>query len=177
MRLSIYTVKMSYMLRIIVITIGFLISNLVISATLSSDAQEREINPTCISYLNQIEKSYDVSGLNITFAHIDNPSLYPSLHLSSKKYNNGSSVFSANLSPDGDYCYVSTVNVTEVNSQNCSDITMLKVAEDSTLNVTIYADGDYSVITPENNSYQLILIDNGEQSCTMVESRMMWPGR
>jgi hypothetical protein len=54
---------------------------------------------------------------------------------------------------------------------------MLKVAEDSTLNVTIYADGDFSVITPEDNSYQMILIDNGEQSCTVTESKMMWPGR
>ena len=98
-----------------------------------------------------------MNGLNITFAHLSDPSLYPSLHLSSKKYNNGSSVFSANLSPDGEYCYVSMVNVTQVNTQNCNDITMLKVAEDSTLNVTIYADGDYSTITPEDDSYQLIL--------------------
>ena len=130
-----------------------------------------------MNYLSQIEESYDLNGLNLTFAHPTDPSLYPSLHLSNKKYNNGSSVFSASLSPDGEYCYVSTVNVTEVNSQNCNDITMLKVAEDSTIKVTIYADGDYSIITPEDNSYQIILIDNGEQSCTMVESRMMWPGR
>ena len=54
---------------------------------------------------------------------------------------------------------------------------MLKVAEDSTLKVTNYADGDFRIISPEDNSYQIILIDNGEQSCTMVESRMMWPGR
>ena len=97
--------------------------------------------------------------------------------LSNKKYNNGSSVFSTSLSPDGEYCYVSTVHVTEVNTQNCNDISILKVAEDSTLKVTTYADGDYSIITPEDNTYQLILINNGEQSCTMVESRMMWPGR
>ena len=121
-------------------------------SSLTSDAQERGINSTCSSYLGQIEESYDLNGLNITFAHPSDPSLYPSLHLSNKKYNNGSSVFSASLSPDGEYCYVSTVNVTEVNTQNCNDITMLKVAEDSTLNVTIYADGDYSIITPEDNS-------------------------
>ena len=54
---------------------------------------------------------------------------------------------------------------------------MLKIAEDSTLDVTIYADGDFSILNPQNNSYQIILIDNGEQSCTMVEARMMWPGR
>ena len=168
---------MNHFFRIIVLTLGGLIANTVIAVSLSSDAQERGINSTCLSYLSQIEESYDLNGLNITFAHPSDPSLYPSLHLSSKKYNNGSSVFSATLSPDGEYCYVSTVYVTEVNTQNCNDITMLKVAEDSTLNVTIYADGDYSIITPQDDSYQLILISAGDQSCTMVESRMMWPGR
>ena len=168
---------MNYFFRLIVLTLGGLIANIVIAATLSSEAQERGINSTCLSYLGQLEGSYDLNGLNITFAHPSDPSLYPSLHLSNKKYNNGSSVFSATLSPDGEYCYVSTVNVTEVNTQNCNDITMLKVAEDSTLNVTIYADGDFSVITPEDNSYQIILIDNGEQSCTLTETKMMWPGR
>ena len=168
---------MNHFFRIIVLTLGGLIANTVIAAVLSSDAQERGINSTCLSYLSQIEESYDLNGLNITFAHPSDPSLYPSLHLSSKKYNNGSSVFSATLSPDSGYCYVSTVNVTEVNTQNCNDITMLKVAEDSTLNVTIYADGDFSVITPEDNSYQTVLISNGDHSCTLIESRMFWPGR
>ena len=168
---------MNYLFRLIVLTLGGLIANIVIANTLSSESQERGISATCSSYLGQLEESYDLNGLNITFAHPDDPSLYPSLHLSSKKYNNGSSVFSASLSPDGEYCFVSTVNVTEVNTQNCNDISILKVSEDSTLKVTVYADGDYSIITPEDNTYQLILIDNGEQSCTMVESRMMWPGR
>ena len=163
--------------KILLITIFTLITNIVVASTLTNDAIERGINSTCASYLGQLEESFDLNGLNITFAHLSDPSLYPSLHLSSRKYNNGSSVFSANLSPDGEYCYVSMVNVTQVNTQNCNDITMLKVAEDSTLNVTIYADGDYSIITPEDNSYQIILISNGEQSCTMTESRMMWPGR
>jgi len=168
---------MSHLFRLVVLTICSLIAHIVIAATLSSEAQERGLNSTCVSYLGQIEESYDLNGLNITFAHPDDPSLYPSLHVSNKKYNNGSTVFSANLTPDGDYCYVSTINITEVNTQNCNDITMLKIAEDSTLNVTIYADGDFSILNPENNSYQIILIDNGEQSCTMVEARMMWPGR
>ena len=159
---------MNHFFRIFVLTLGGLIANTVIAESLSSDAQERGINSTCLSYLSQIEESYDLNGLNISFAHPSDPSLYPSLHLSSKKYNNGSSVFSATLSPDGGYCYVSTVNVTEVNTQNCNDITMLKVAEDSTLNVTIYADGDYSTITPQDDSYQLILISAGDQSCTMI---------
>ena len=163
--------------KILLITIFTLITNIVVASTLTNDAIERGINSTCASYLGQLEESFDLNGLNITFAHLGDPSLYPSLHLSSRKYNNGSSVFSANLSPDGEYCYVSMVNVTQVNTQNCNDITMLKVAEDSTLNVTIYADGDYSSITPQDDSYQLILISAGDQSCTMVESRMMWPGK
>ena len=168
---------MKHYLKLLIITIFTLITNIVFASALTSDAIERGINSTCASYLGQLEESYDLNGLNITFAHLSDPSLYPSLHLSSRKYNNGSSVFSANLSPDGEYCYVSMVNVTQVNTQNCNDITMLKVAEDSTLNVTIYADGDYSSITPQDDSYQLILISAGDQSCTMVESRMMWPGK
>jgi len=168
---------MNQLFRVIVLILIGIIPNIVLAATLTSDAQERGINSTCLSYLGQIEESYDLDGLNITFAHPDEPSLYPSLHLSSKKYNNGSSVFSATLSPDGEYCYVSTVNVSEINTQNCNDITMLKVSEDPTLNVTIYADGDYSIISPQDNNYQIILINNGEQSCTMTESRMFWPGR
>ena len=168
---------MNHFIRLIVLTLGILIVNIVIAATLTSDAQERGINSTCSSYLGQIEEPYDLNGLNITFAHPSDPSLYPSLHISGKKYNNGSSIFSATLSPDGGYCYVSTVIVTEVNTQDCNDITTLKVAEDSTLKVLFYSDKDYSIIAPEDNSYQIILISNGEQSCTMTESRMMWPGR
>ena len=168
---------MNHFFRIIVLTLGGLIANIVIADTLENEAQVRGINSVCSSYIGQLEESYDLNGLNITFAHPSDPSLYPSLHVSNKKYKNGSSVFSASLSPDGEYCYVSTVNVTEVNTQNCNDISILKVAEDSTLKVTVYLDGDYSIITPEDNTYQLILINNGEQSCTMVESRMMWPGR
>jgi len=164
-------------LKLLLITIFTLITNIVIASALTNDALERGINSTCASYLGQLEESFDLNGLNITFAHPSDPSLYPSLHLSTKKYNNGNSVFSATLSPDGEYCYISTVIVTEINTQNCNDITMLKIAEDSTLKTTIYSEGDYSIITPEDDSYQLILISNGEQSCTMTESRMMWPGR
>ena len=168
---------MNHFFRLIVLTLGGLIANIVFAETLSGEAQERGISATCSSYLGQLEESYDLNGLNVTFAHSSDPSLYPSLHISSKKYNNGTSIFSATLSPDGEFCYVSTVHVTQVNTQNCNDITMLKVAEDPTVNVTIYADGDYSIITPENNIYQLILVNNGENSCTLTESRMMWPGR
>ena len=163
--------------KILLITIFTLITNIVVASTLTIDAIERGINSTCTSSLGQLEETFDLNGLNITFAHLSDPSLYTSLHLSTKKYNNGNSVFSATLSPDGEYCYLSTVVVTSVNSQSCNDIAMLKIAEDSTLKVSFYSDKDYSIITPEDNSYQLILISNGEQSCTMAESRMMWPGR
>ena len=168
---------MNHLIRLIVLILGGLITNIVIAATLTSDAQERGVDSTCSSYLGQLEKSYELTGLNITFAHPNDPSLYPSLHVSNKKYNNGSSVFSASLSPDGEYCYVSTVSVTEVNNQSCNEISILKVAEDSTINITVYADGDYSIISPKDNIYQIILINNGDHSCTMVETRMMWPGK
>ena len=168
---------MSYLIRLIVLTLGSLIANIVIAESLSNEAQSRGINSVCSSYIDQLSESYDLNGLNVTFAHPSDPSLYPSLHLSSKKYNNGTSIFSATLSPDGEFCYVSTIHVTQMNDQNCNEITKIKVAEDPTINVTVYADGEYSIITPENNIYQLILVDNGENSCTLTESRMMWPGR
>ena len=168
---------MNHLIRLIVLVLGGLIANIVIAASLTIDAQERGINSTCSSYLSQLEESYDLSGLNITLAYPNDPSLYPSMHVSSKKYNNGSSVFSATLSPDGEFCYVSTVNLTLVNTQSCSDISILKLAEDPSLQVTTYAEGDYSIITSQENSYQIIFISNGEQSCMMTETQMLWPGR
>ena len=168
---------MSHLIRLIVLTLGGLIANIVIADTLENEAQARGINSVCSSYIGQLAENYDLNGLNITFAHPDDSSLYPSLHLSTKKFNNGTSVFSTTLSPDGEYCYVSTVHVTQINEQNCNEISELKVAEDPTVDVTVYADGDYSIITPKNNIYQLILINSGENSCTVTESRMMWPGR
>ena len=168
---------MNHFIRLIVLTLGSLIANIVIAESLSNEAQSRGINSVCSSYIDQLSESYDLNGLNVTFAHPSDPSLYPSLHLSSKKYNNGTSIFSATLSPDGEFCYVSTIHVTQMNDQNCNEITKMKVAEEPTLNVTVYEDGNYSIITPENGVYQLILINNGESSCTVIESRMMWPGR
>jgi hypothetical protein len=168
---------MNHLIRLIVLTLGGLIANIVIADTLESEAKVRGINSVCSSYIGQLSENYDLDGLNITFAHPSDPSLYPSLHLSTKKYNNGTSIFSTTLSPDGEYCYVSTVHVTQMNSQNCNEITELKVAEDPTVNVSVYEDGSYSIITPKSNMYQLILINNGENSCTLTESRMMWPGR
>ena len=168
---------MNYFIKLIILTLGGLIANIAISETLAIDAQERGINSTCSSYLGQIEESYGLNGLNITFAHPSDPSLFPSLHISTKNYNNGSSTFSATLSPDGDYCYLSTVIVTSVNNQSCEEIASLKQEESPSLNNTSYADGVYTILSPPDTSYQLILTITGENSCTMTETRMLWPGK
>ena len=154
-----------------------LLSINVYALSLSNDAIERGINETCTSYLNQIEKSYNLNGLNITFAHPENPALLPSLHISSQKYNNGSSTFSATLTPDEEYCYISTVIVTSVNNQTCSEISQLKQEVNPELQVSSYADGDFTIITPKDNSYQIILTSQGQTGCAMTETRMLWPGR
>ena len=154
-----------------------LLSINVYALSLSNDAIERGINETCTSYLNQIEKSYNLNGLNITFAHPENPALLPSLHISSQKYNNGSSTFSATLTPDEEYCYISTVIVTSVNNQACSEISQLKQEVNPELQASSYADGDFTIITPKDNSYQIILTSQGQTGCTMSETRMLWPGR
>ena len=161
-----------------IISTLFLLLSLNISAlSLTDDAIERGINETCSSYLSQIEKSYNLNGLNITFAHPEDPSLLPSLHISSQKYNNGSSLFSATLTPDEEYCYLSTVLVTSVNNQTCSDISQLKLEANTELQVSSYAEGDFTIITPKDNTYQIILTTQGETSCSMTETRMVWPGR
>ena len=146
------------------------------ASNLSDDARDRGINATCSSYLSQIEKSYNLNGLNITFAHPQNPSLFPSLHVSTQRYNNGSSSFSASLTPEGEYCYLSTILVTAINNQSCSEIAQLK-AENEDLKSSIYADGGFIILTPKDNSFQTILTSTGENACTMTEARMMWPGR
>ena len=145
--------------------------------SLSEEAAKRGINETCGLYLNQIEESYGLNGLNITFVHPNNPSIYPSLHISSKKYNNGSSTFAATLAPDGEYCYLSTIVVTAINNQSCNEITDLKIKEDPELKASTYSDDNYTILTPIDNSYQIILTTSGEMSCTMTETRMLWPGR
>ena len=154
-----------------------LLSINVYALSLSDDAIERGISETCTSYLNQVETSYNLSGLNITFAHPENPALLPSLHISSQKYNNGSSTFSATLTPDEEYCYISTVLVTSVNNQTCSEISLLKLGINPELQTSSYADGDFTIITPKDNTYQIILTTQGETGCTMSETRMLWPGR
>ena len=152
------------------------INNMVFANTLSSEAQDRGINSTCSLYLSQLEEIYDLDGLNLTFAHPNDPSLYPSLHSSSKKYNNGATIFSATLSPYDEYCYLSTVSVTIIKNQSCNDVSTLKTGEDPALEIKVFEDGDYMLMTPENQSYQLVLVTTGINSCSMTETRMIWPG-
>ena len=147
------------------------------ASSLAEDAKNRGINETCSNYLGQIESSYELNGLNITFAHPENPSKFPSLHISSQKYNNGSSSFSATLTPDGDYCYLSTVMTTAINNQSCSEIVQIKVSNDENLKASNFAEGKFIILTPKDNAYQTILTSSGVNSCTITESRMMWPGR
>ena len=161
----------------IILTTLLLLSMNTYASSLSDDAIERGINQTCSSYLNQVEQSYNLNGLNITFAHPEGPALLPSLHISSQKYNNGSSTFAATLTPDEEYCYISTVVVTSVNNQTCSEISQLKLDVNPDLQTSSYADGDFTIITPKDNTYQIILTLQGETGCTMTETRMLWPGR
>ena len=161
-------------LSLLVLLLSF--SLCVNASNLSDDARDRGINETCSLYLSQIEKSYNLNGLNVTFAHTRNPSSFPSLHVSSQRYNNGSSSFSASLTPDGEYCYLSTIKVTAINNQSCTEIAQLK-AESEDLKLSSYADGGFIILTPDDNSYQTILTSTDENACTMTEARMMWPGR
>jgi len=174
---TIYKNLMSYYIKRITLTVLLLLAINTYGLSLSDDAIERGISETCTSYLNQVEKSYNLSGLNITFAHPENPALLPSLHISSQKYNNGSSTFSATLTPDEEYCYISTVLVTSVNNQTCSEISQIKLETNSELQSLSYANGDFTIITPKDNTYQIILTTQGEIGCTMSETRMLWPGR
>lgn len=168
---------MKQYIKIIITSLFLLLSANVYALSLSDDAIERGISETCSTYLGQIEKSYNLNGLNITFAHPEGPALLPSLHISSQKYNNGSSTFSATLTPDEEYCYISTVVVTSVNNQTCSEISQLKLEVNPDLQTSSYADGDFTIITPKDNTYQIILTTQGETGCTMTETRMLWPGR
>ena len=160
-------------------TLAFILffSSLCVNASnLSDDAKNRGINETCYNYLSQIEKSYNLNGLNITFAHPENPSIFPSLHISSQKYNNGASSFTATATPDGKNCYISTIMLTSINNQSCSEVAKIKTQSEG-LQLSSYSDGEYIILTPSNNSYQTILTSSGDQSCTITEARMMWPGR
>ena len=168
---------MKQSIKKITLTVLLFLSANVYASSLYDEAIERGINETCSSYLNQVEQSFNLNGLDVTFAHPENPALLPSLHLSSQKYNNGSSTFSATLTPDDEYCYISTVLVTSVNDQTCNEIAQLKLEVAPELQVSMYAEGNFTVITPKDNNYQIILTTQGEAGCTMTETRMVWPGR
>ena len=160
-------------------TLAFILffSSLCVNASnLSDDAKNRGINETCYNYLSQIEKSYNLNGLNITFAHPENPSIFPSLHISSQKYNNGASSFTATATPDGKNCYISTIMLASINNQSCSEVAKIKTQSEG-LQLSSYSNGDYIILTPSDNSYQTILTSSGDQSCTITEARMMWPGK
>ena len=160
-------------------TLAFILffSSLCVNASnLSDDAKNRGINETCYNYLSQIEKSYNLNGLNITFAHPENPSIFPSLHISSQKYNNGASSFTATATPDSKNCYISTIMLTSINNQSCSEVAKIKTQSEG-LQLSSYSNGDYIILTPSDNSYQTILTSSGDQSCTITEARMMWPGK
>ena len=154
------------------------LSNFVNATGLAKEANESGINPTCTSYLSQIEKYYDLDvGLNITYAHPEDPQLKTSLHIATKNYNNGSSIFSATLSPKGDYCDISTVLIRVLNNENCEQIILQEKEIDSTSNINFSSDNAFTVISPLDNSHQKILTKIGEIGCTITETRMMWPGR
>jgi hypothetical protein len=146
------------------------------ASTLFEDAKVRKINEICSDYLGQIEESYGLNGLNITFAHPDNPSRMPSLHISTQKYNNGTSSFSATLTPNGDFCYLSSIYVTSINDQTCSEIEEIKLNNNHNMQVNRYFEDSYTILTPNDNSYQIILTSSGGNNCTITEARMMWPG-
>ena len=154
-----------------------LIFSRVFANTLTSEAEARGINSTCLSHLTQLEDYYELDGLNITFAHTADPLNHPSLHTSNKKYNNGSSFFATTLSPDSELCYLSVNKFTVINNQNCSSIAQTKLDEDSTIIMESYADDSYIHIYPESNEYQLILVSTGDSSCAIAESQMLWPGK
>ena len=152
-------------------------TNTIYADTLFEGASKRGINEKCALYLSQVENLYNLQGLNITFAHPDSPSIFPSLHTSTQKFNNAASTFSTTLIPDQDFCYLSTVFITTVNDQTCIDITRLKTDQNPNLRVTKYNEGAYTIITRPDNSYQFILAPLGEKGCLINETSMMWPGR
>ena len=168
---------MKVFLRITSLFISLILSCNSLASSLAEEAKNREINSTCYNYLSQIEASYELSGLNITFAHPDSPSNYPSLHISTQKYNNGSSSFSATLTPDGDYCYLSTIMITTINNQSCSEVAKIKTSSDENLQASSYAEGNYIILTPQDKTFQTILTSSGDYGCTITETRTMWPGR
>jgi len=159
------------------LTLSFvLLCNTSSAATLTDEAISRGINQNCIIQLNSIEQSLGLNGLNLTFANPEETTTHPSLHSSTMYFNNGASIFSATLSPNENACDVSLVLSTFINNQSCDEVAQTRVAADATLKVAKYAKGTYTHIYPESNTYQLVLVATGEQSCSITETRMIWLG-
>jgi len=163
---------------IIAIFIGlsaFLINSSYAGA-LAEEATLRGVNPVCQSHLEQIENSYNLNGLNLTFFHPGESSAYPSFHTSTEKFENGASFFATSLSPDGEMCYISIIKTTIVNNQSCAIILQARMENDETLTTANYNDGDYIHLYPASSAYQMLLVDIGVNACAITETRMMWPG-
>ncbi|MCS5591949.1 MAG: hypothetical protein NZ775_05460 [Gammaproteobacteria bacterium] len=154
-----------------------LLNNAASAGGLAEEATLRDINPVCQSHLEQVENSYNLNGLNLTFFHDTDTKSYPSFHTSTEKYENGASFFATTLSPDGEMCYISIIKTTVVNNQNCVAILKARLDNDPTLQATSYGDGNYVHIYPESGVYQMLLVDIGENACAITETRMMWPGK
>ncbi|HIF88949.1 MAG TPA: hypothetical protein EYG22_02665 [Candidatus Thioglobus sp.] len=153
-----------------------LLNNAVSAGGLAEEAALRDINPVCQSHLEQVENSYNLNGLNLTFFHPEEASAYPSFHTSTEKFENGASFFATSLSPDGEMCYISIIKTTIVNNQSCANILQARMENDETLKVTNYGDGDYIHLYPASGAYQMLLVDIGVNACAITETRMMWPG-
>ena len=66
--------------------------------------------------------------------------------------------------------------LTSINNQSCSEVAKIKTQSEG-LQLSSYSNEDYIILTPSDNSYQTILTSSGDQSCTITEAIMMWPGR
>ena len=153
-----------------------IMSSVVNAGALADEAKLRAVNSVCQSHLEQVENSYNLNGLNLTFFHNQDPGSYPSFHTSTEKYDNGTSFFATTLSPDNEKCYISIVKTTIVNNQSCVAILKARLDNDPTLKATSYGEGNYVHVYPESGAYQMLLVDIGEGACAITETRMMWPG-
>ena len=168
---------MNYLIKLIILTFGGLIANIAISTTLTEEANKIGINSTCATYLGHLEESYNLSGLTLTSAHQNNPSLNSSLHIKIAKFSDGATLISTTLSPDGEFCDISFTRSTHTNISSCAEVIDNRLSEDQMLKANSLLDGNYHIINRENDNFTIILIDTGKKSCMYTETQMMWPGR
>jgi len=165
--------KQSIILAVCTIT---LLVNTAFAGKLTEEAALRGINSVCQSHLKEVDDSYNLKGVTLTFYHDTDPDAYPSFHTSTEKFENGASFFATTLSPDGESCYISIIKTTIVNNQKCTTIIRARLDNNPSIQVISYGDGDYIHIYPESGTYQMLLIEIGENACAITETRMMWPG-